>query len=378
MGFVRKSFVAVLLLSIAVSVLYPDVPAKLIGNAVFQSYRLYYSQVPSGVESRGARSPNVAALDAMFSPDEMLITNDTVAMNEHRETLASLRHFIPVEWDTRVNRAWIDSVQDRQDGDDLNGDWLEVFGVHAPYSLPHLLYLHGGAFVACSKLTHRGVVSSLIHKAYARGLIVDYRLAPEHTLAEALEDAVGAYRYLLDEEGANANQIVVIGDSAGGGLAAALLTELKKRGIKQPAGAVLYSPWLDMTISGDSYRTNAHSDYMIGHLDFAGIADTVARQDEQVKRRFSPATWSSDELKGLAPHLIFASDTEVLLDDAKSYHQLLKKAGVTSRLQIFEHMPHVFPLFGRGPLPEVERALDLSARFIRRYHVKPPRYGNRS
>src|ERR1700693_3603588 len=131
----------------------------------------------------------------------------------------------------------------------------------------HILYLHGGGFVTGSSALYRHLTWRLAAAARARLLSVDYRLAPEHPFPAALEDAVAAYRWLLSD-GADPRRIAVIGDSAGGGLALAMLRKLRDDGVPLPAAAVALSPWTDLALTGPSFRQNADTDPMldVGHI----------------------------------------------------------------------------------------------------------------
>ena len=121
------------------------------------------------------------------------------------------------------------------------------------------LHLHGGAYFLGSINTHREFVSRLGRAAKMRSLLIDYRLAPEHPFPAALEDATSAYSWLLTE-GYNPNQIIITGDSAGGGLALSTLVTLRDTGVPLPAGTVCISPWTDLTLTGDSFITRAEAD----------------------------------------------------------------------------------------------------------------------
>ena len=125
------------------------------------------------------------------------------------------------------------------------------------------LYLHGGGYVMGSLNTHQELMGRVARATNAQVLGLDYRLAPEHVYPAAVEDALAAYQWIL-EHGIAASRVVIAGDSAGGGLALALLLALRERQLPMPAGAVLFSPWTDLTASGDSVRTRAEADPMIG------------------------------------------------------------------------------------------------------------------
>src|SRR5947209_2064258 len=139
------------------------------------------------------------------------------------------------------------------------GEWVEVPGI-AP-DAPVMLYLHGGGYVVCSPRTHRPI-TAFFAKAGFRVFCPDYRMAPEHPFPAAVDDALSAYESLLSR-GIRPGQIVVAGDSAGGGLTLALLITLRDRKRPLPAAAALLSPWTDLAITGDTVRTNARRDAYI-------------------------------------------------------------------------------------------------------------------
>ncbi len=130
------------------------------------------------------------------------------------------------------------------------GEWIERDGGEAAKTARTLLYLHGGGYYFCSPATHRAITVGLAAGAEARTFVPDYRLAPEHRFPAAVEDAVRAYRGLI-AAGTPAHRIVVGGDSAGGGLALALLLSLRAAGDPLPAGAALFSPWTDLAATGE-------------------------------------------------------------------------------------------------------------------------------
>jgi acetyl esterase/lipase len=119
-----------------------------------------------------------------------------------------------------------------------------------------IFYLHGGAYAIGTAASSVGLASDIARRAGARLVTIDYRLAPEHPYPGAIDDAVAAYGGLLDS-GVAASSIAIAGESAGAGLAAATLVALKHAGLPQPTGAVLMSPWADLTLSGDTISTKA-------------------------------------------------------------------------------------------------------------------------
>ena len=215
-----------------------------------------------------------------------------------------------------------------------------------------IFYLHGGAYAIGTAASSVGLASDLARRAGARLVTIDYRLAPEHPHPAAIDDAVAAYRGLL-ESGVAASAIAIAGESAGAGLAAATLVALKHAGLRQPTGAVLMSPWADLTLSGESISTKAAADPA---LTPAGLrrraADYLAAGDpagELVSPIFA-------DLTGLPPLLIQAGSHEILLNDATRLAARAAAADVAVTLEVTPGVPHVFQGFA-AMLDEGDAAL---------------------
>lgn len=200
-----------------------------------------------------------------------------------------------------------------------------------------VLYLHGGGYVSGSPRTHRALAGELAHAAGARLLLPAYRLAPEHPFPAALEDAWVAYWWLLSQ-GMSPGQIVAAGDSAGGGLALALLVALRDAGIPLPAGLVCISPWADLTLHGASVRANDGRDY----LNAAAIRAVAALYLNGRDAHEALASPLFADLRGLPPTLIQAGTAELLLDDSKRLARRAAAAGVPVELELWENMVHVW------------------------------------
>ena len=225
-----------------------------------------------------------------------------------------------------------------------------------------ILYLHGGAYVAGSPRTHRNLTTRLAEATQHRLLAIDYRMAPEHPHPAAVEDAVAAYRFLL--EGASSpKQIAVVGDSAGGGLTVALLVALKDAGLPQPGCAVPISPWTDMEGVGESWTTRADVDPMID-------PDDLRKKGAMYLGGADPRTPTAApiyaDLSGLPPMLIPVGDAEVLLDDSLTLAKRAREAGVDVTLDHADEMIHVWPLFA-GLAPESDAALERIAEFVAKH-----------
>jgi epsilon-lactone hydrolase len=242
---------------------------------------------------------------------------------------------------------------------------VEANGVPAEWIKPTtttdgvILYLHGGAYVAGSPRTHRNLTTRLAESTQKWLLAIDYRMAPESPYPAAVEDAVAAYRFLL--EGAKTSeQIAVVGDSAGGGLTVALLVALKDAGLPMPGCAVPISPWTDMEGIGESWTTRADVDPMIDPDDLRKKgAIYLAGADP----RSPTAAPIYADLSGLPPLLIQVGDAEVLLDDAVTLAERAREAGVDVTLDKQDGMIHVWPLFA-GIAPESDAALARIVEFI--------------
>ncbi|MEM1403696.1 MAG: alpha/beta hydrolase [Pseudomonadota bacterium] len=204
-----------------------------------------------------------------------------------------------------------------------------------------LLYMHGGGYVIGSPVSHRHLVARLAVDAGMVAWSIDYRLAPEFAYPAAVDDALDAYRHLLDQ-GIDASKIVIGGDSAGGGLATALLVALKAEELPQPSGAILLSPWVDLTQSGDTYASRADADPMVQK---EGLDEMAAAYVQSGDARAATASPLFADLAGLAPMYIQVGDAETLLSDSLKLAEKAKAAGVDVRLDQYPDMIHVWPYF---------------------------------
>ena len=228
-------------------------------------------------------------------------------------------------------------------------EWVVAAGVPAGRVL---LYLHGGAYQIGSPAALRHMIALISDAAQARVLSVGYRLAPEHPFPAALEDALMAYRFLL-RDGADPAAVAIAGDSAGGGLALAMLVALRDAGDPLPAAATAISPWTDLALTGESLRTRADIDVMI---KAAGMPETAATYLAGADPRHPYASPLYADLRGLPPILIHVGDAEVLLDDSTRFAAKARADGVDVTLEVWAEMPHVWHAFA-GLLPEADQAI---------------------
>lgn len=229
-----------------------------------------------------------------------------------------------------------------------------------------LLWFHGGWYVMGTPRTSAGLSSEMARRTGARVVSVDYRLAPEYPYPAALQDARSAYQALLDG-GTDPRSVVFVGESAGGGLATATLAGLRADGLPQPACAVLFSPWTDLTLSGASMTSKAGIDpsfvpekVRVRAGDYAGTADPA---DPFISPVFA-------DLTGLPPLLIQAGSHEILLDDSTRLAARAAAADVAVTLDVTPGVPHLFQAFS-AMLDEGDAALSRVAAFLRAHAGAP-------
>ncbi|MBO5279263.1 MAG: alpha/beta hydrolase [Lachnospiraceae bacterium] len=215
-----------------------------------------------------------------------------------------------------------------------------------------ILQLHGGGYIGPMKNIYRRF-SVLYSKALGRGrvLTIDYRVAPEHPFPAALEDAADAYDWLSAHY--PAENIIIAGDSAGGGLALALCHYLKDKKKELPAGLILMSPWTDLTCSGESYTENYEKDPLFGRTEDSMLynKDYIGENDPH-NPYISPLFGS---FEGFPPMLVQVGSYEMLLSDSLSVEKKVKGAGGKIRCTVYEGMFHVFQM-ARDMLPESRHA----------------------
>lgn len=222
-----------------------------------------------------------------------------------------------------------------------------------------LLYLHGGGYIVGSPDTHAALTAELALRLNTTAVSLDYRLAPEHPLPAAVDDALAAYTELIRTTAPE--KVLLAGDSAGGGLAIALLVAARRAGLPMPAAVATFSPFADLTLSGASLSTKHGVDPIFTRDSLVPFAQAYLNGQDPSDELASPFL---ADLKGLPPLLIQAGSSEVLLDDAV---RLAARAGsdeVPVTLEIEPGATHVFQnQFGDGG--PADAALDRAGAFLR-------------
>jgi acetyl esterase/lipase len=250
----------------------------------------------------------------------------SLSIDQRRAAADALGDLFPLAVDVRVEHVAALGVP---------AEWTSTPGADTDGVI---LYLHGGGYVWGSLKSHRHLVSEVGRAAMMKTLALDYKRAPEFPFPHALDDAISGYRFLL-ETGFKPRQIAVAGDSAGAGLAVALLVQLKEMGLQQPAGALLLSPWADMTATADSYSRNAKRDPVLNREILQFLAEQCLGNRPRETPLASPVF---ADLSGIAPLTIFVGATEALLDDAIALTRAAGLADVSVRLEIWPKMFHVW------------------------------------
>lgn len=235
------------------------------------------------------------------------------------------------------------------------GEWLAVEKPEPGV----ILYFHGGGYVACSAANHRAITAALAHLSRHRVFSLDYRLAPEHRFPAALDDAVAAYQWLLDQ-GLSASAISLAGDSAGGGLVLSTLLRARDAGLPLPACAVCFSPWTDLAGTGASLHFNDGRCAMFRPENITEFASAYLGAASPFDPYVSPVC---ADLSGLPPLLLQVGSTELLLDDSRRVHEKIQAAKGVSQLEIYDDVMHGWQMLD-GLVPEARAALQQAAAFI--------------
>lgn len=205
-----------------------------------------------------------------------------------------------------------------------------------------ILYFHGGGYVFGSCLSHRHLMAKLAVDANKVCYGVDYRLAPECPFPAALEDALSAYDWLLQDQGVEPSNVVLAGDSAGGGLTQSLLLSLKERGMSLPAGSVLFSPWVDLSLKATPERSDPTKDPMVTQEHLNELSKLYVGKEDCQSQLISPVT---GDFSNFPPLYVQAGKEELLLDDSVQLVQKARDSGVEAQVETYPDLFHVFQYF---------------------------------
>ena len=306
----------------------------------------HYHDEPPVFDSNGRISWQATVTNLLFrSTVKQLLANIGTDYAEQTKKMTFLFDRLPEN--TMVEQVDFPSFHAR---------WVKPKGQHATQRT--LLYLPGGGFFFPATFGHTNIVAELTRQTKSRGFMVHYRLAPDHPFPAGLEDAIHAYKYLL-EQGIRPEDIVLAGDSAGGGLSLSLLLALRDDGIPLPRAAVLLSPLTDLSFSTASRQFNRFKDPMLPTARKMRGFELYTGDTPVDFPLLSPIY---GDLSALPPIFAQVGSTEILLDDTLSVARKAREQGVDVEVEVWEKLPHVWHLFSY--LPESRRALKHVAAFI--------------
>jgi epsilon-lactone hydrolase len=283
-------------------------------------------------------------LDAILRQSAFPVGSD---VNEQRRQLRELLSAQPLPAEVTVTTGELGGVPTAE---------VTVDGIEARHVV---LYFHGGVYVMGDAALAADLASQVGRRTQAKVISVDYRLAPEHPFPAAVDDALAAYRALLDS-GIAPSDIAFAGESAGGGLAIATIVNARDHGLPLPAAALTMSPYVDLTLAGASMETKRGADALLSREALeARIPDYTSGRDPA----FDLISPVFADLSGLPPLIIQAGSHEVLLDDAVRLARQAGVADVDVTLEITPGVPHVFQAY-HAILDEGASALDRAGRFL--------------
>jgi monoterpene epsilon-lactone hydrolase len=288
--------------------------------------------------------------------------NEPAGSPAARQTSALLRRFVkprlaPLMMGASAAQQRFDAVFAQQEAPFAQG----VFGEWTPASTPGgatgtLMYLHGGGFLVGAPRLFR-FVSRQFAQAGFDVFTPTYRLAPQHVFPAALDDVFAAYQAL---RAARPGPVALAGDSAGGGLAVALMLRLRAAGLAQPAAAALFSPWTDLSACGDSARENEAIDAFFTRKTILQGARAVLGRESARNPLASPVF---ADLSGLPPILAHVGRAEALRDDSTRLIARARAAGVAAQIELWPDVPHAWQLMRF--IPEARQSRERAIAFLK-------------
>ena len=264
------------------------------------------------------------------------------------------------DWDAAFADCYVPVSCERVCAGGVDGEWISTSGTPQDKAI---LYFHGGGFRLGSVASHRDLIARIAGASGCRVLAINYCLAPERRFPAALDDALAAYDWML-EQGLKPENIAFAGDSAGGNLVLATMLRLRERGLPLPVAGVLMSPWTDLAAAGASYVSRADADPIHARPMILALAKNYLGPDGDPRDPLASPLYA--DLAGLSPLLIQVGDRETVLDDSTMFTDKARAAGVDVELQVWDGMIHVFQMFG-AELAEARQSVDSIAGFLRQH-----------
>jgi monoterpene epsilon-lactone hydrolase len=309
---------------------------------------------PRPVPVGGERAPSSEHADVVASFGGLSELTENVP---RREQLKAMREYLDGMGENVVFDGEIRPVE----ADGIRGEWVVAAGAD---SGRRLLYIHGGAWVMGSPLSHRAITTHYAKLIGGAVFSLDYRLMPEHSRQAGIDDCRAAWRYILDngpDGPLSASKLFVSGDSAGGNLALSLISWIRDEGLRAPDAAVALSPATDGTFTSPSMKNNVLTDHMLGpqfgklNKVPKWILHWVALFSNRIRPSHPAVSPVFGDLAGLPPTLVHASEAEMLLDDAVRYVNKAQAAGSPVEIQTWKDMVHVWQIFV-SDLPDAQEA----------------------
>lgn len=270
-------------------------------------------------------------------------------------TVAQMR----ADWDGLFSHP-CDAIVEPVNADGVACQWVGAAGVRDDRVIA---YFHGGGFQVGSLASHRELMAQLSASSGVRVLGIDYRMTPEHRFPAPVEDGLTAMNWLRDQ-GFSGSKLAVAGDSAGGGLALAVLLAMQRQGHPTPAACFVMSAWTDMTASGESYETRSAADPIHQRPMMQALArNYLGKTQDPTDPLASPLLADPAQLAALPPLLLQVGSRETLVSDSTEFALRVRAAGVQADCQIWPRMIHVFQQY-LGDLPEAAQALAAAGDFL--------------
>lgn len=262
--------------------------------------------------------------------------------------------------DESLNQSLKDLKQDYSlkevDIKGIKAAWIESLNLIKNEGV--IIYLHGGCYIYGNINNYCTIPVQLSNTTGIKVLSVNYSLAPENPFPKAIEDVQNIYEYLI-EEGYTSDQIVIVGDSAGGGLALATVIKLRDLKVDLPAALGLFSPWVDLTLKGDTIETLKDFDNVLSKRQLEGAAKIYAEKQELTNPLISPVF---ADLKNCPPMMILAGGREILLSDSINLARKATLDNTTVNFIVWDKLDHVFAV--DSTLPESKEAIEILGKFL--------------